>query len=106
MRPTTFGKVKGISGDPRVYGNSVSTAGRTLLEYPVAYSNQAAAIAASAKSMYFGNWYMVGMREDPALRLIRDPYSVDGMVILKYTFRTVYGVLVAGAIGYGVHPTA
>jgi len=56
--------------------------------------------------VYFGNWFRVGFREEPALRLIRDPYSVDGLVILKYSFRTVYGVLTAGGIGYGVHPSA
>jgi HK97 family phage major capsid protein len=105
MRPTTFGAIKEISGNARVYGDAKSPS-RTLLEYPVFYSNQAAAIAATAKSLYFGNWYYVGMREDPALRLIRDPYTVDGMVLLKYSFRTCYGVLIAGAIGYGVHPSA
>ena len=46
------------------------------------------------------------MREEPALRFIRDPFSVDGIVVLKYSFRTVYGVLIAGAVGYGVHPSA
>lgn len=106
MRPATFGKIKSISANARVYGDTAATVRRTLLEYPVQYSNKAAAIAASAKSLYFGNWYYMGMREDPALRLIRDPYTVDGMTILKYTFRTVYGVLIAGAIGYGVHPSA
>jgi HK97 family phage major capsid protein len=105
MRPTTFGAIREISGNARIY-TDVKGPGRSLLEYPVFYSNQAAAIAASAKSMYFGNWYYVGMREDPALRLIRDPYTVDGMVLLKYSFRTCYGVLIAGAVGYGVHPSA
>ena len=40
------------------------------------------------------------------MRFIMDPYTVDGLVILKYSFRAVYGVLQAGAIGYGVHPSA
>lgn len=106
MRPATFGKIKAISANARVYGDSAATVRRMLLEYAVHYSNKAAAIAASAKSLYFGNWYYMGMREDPALRLIRDPYTVDGMTILKYSFRAVYGVLVAGAIGYGAHPSA
>ncbi len=106
MRPPTFGVIKKISGDPRIYGDSMPNAGRTLLEYPAYFSSQAAAIAATAKSVYFGNWNYVGMREAPALRIIRDIYSVDGMVVLKYSFRTVYGVLQAGAVGYGVHPSA
>ena len=106
MRPSTFGSIKSLSGDARIYGDTAATVRRTLLEYPVSYSNQAAAIAASAKSVYFGNFYYVGMRESPALRIIRDPYSVDGLTILKYSFRACYGVLIAGAVGYGVHPSA
>jgi HK97 family phage major capsid protein len=105
MRPSTYGNIKSISGNARKYGD-FSEGRRTLLEYPVFYSNQVAATAASAKDLYFGNWYNVGMREAPALTLLRDPYTVDGIVILKYSFRLVYGVLVAGAVGYGVHPSA
>lgn len=106
MKPSTYGAVKKLTGDARLYeGQTAGSGGRVLLEYPVLYSAYAGAVQASGKSQYFGNWNFVGMREDPALRLIRDPYSVDGMVILKYSFRTVYGVLIAGAIGYGQHPT-
>lgn len=108
MRPTTHGTIKSLTGDARQYAEqSFGSLGmRQLLEYPVQYSNYAAAIAASAKSLFFGNWYYMGYREAPSLRLIRDPYSEDGVVVLKYSFRTVYGILIAGAIGYGAHPTA
>lgn len=106
MRPGTHGTITEITGNARTYANFPAGNRRELLNYPVYYSNSAAAIAAEAKSVYFGNWWYVGMREDPALRIIRDPYSVDGLVILKYSFRTCYGVLVAGGIGYGVHPAA
>jgi HK97 family phage major capsid protein len=106
MRPTTFGTIKSISANARVYGDAAATIRRALLEYPAFYSNKAAAIAASAKSLFFGNWYYVGMRENPVMRIIRDPYTVDGITILKYTFRSCYGVLIAGAIGYGAHPSA
>ena len=99
-RPSTFGAIKALSGDARIYGVA-TTEGRTLLEYPVHYSSQVASVAASAKSIYFGNWYYMGLYESPALRLIRDPYSVDGMIVLKYSFRCDYGQLIAGAIGYG-----
>lgn len=107
MRPTTHGSIKSITGSSRLYGDQAlgSLPRRSLLQYPIEYSNYAAAIAASAKSLYFGNWYYMGYREEPALRLIRDPYTIDGIVVLKYSFRTVYGVLIAGALGYGVHPT-
>jgi HK97 family phage major capsid protein len=107
-RPSTLGLVKGLTGNVRQYGEQTLASGpmRQLLGYPVQYSNYAAAVAASAKSLYFGNWYYMGYREAPALRLIRDPYSEDGVVVLKYSFRTVYGLLIAGAVGYGVHPSA
>lgn len=108
MRPSTYGAIIKLDGDARVYaptpqGNN--RGGRELLGYPVQYSNYASAIGVGAKSVYFGNWWYVGKREEPALRIIRDPYSVDGLVIIKYSFRTVYGVLQAGAIGYGVQST-
>lgn len=108
MRPPTFGLIAKISGSARVYAETPagSRSQRELLQYPAHYSSYAAAIAASAKSVYFGNWEQVGYREDPALTLLRDPYTVDGLTILKYSFRLVYGVLQAGGIGYGVHPTA
>lgn len=106
-RPTTLGKVMQISGDPRIYAETPagSRTRRSVLGYGWHYSNHATAVQASAKSVYFGDWNYVGFREAPALRFIRDPYSVDGLVILKYSFRAVYGVLIAGAIGYGQHPT-
>jgi len=107
MRNPTFGDIASITGNPRLYAQTPGGAfAHEILGYPVFLSTAAAAIAASAKSVYFGNWFSVGFREEPALRLIRDPYSVDGLVILKYSFRTVYGVLTAGGIWYGVHPSA
>ena len=76
----------------------------SLLGFPVFYSAKSGATAASAKSVYFGNWNYVGYREGPGISVIRDPYSraAYGEVILHYMFRADYGVLVAEAIGYGV----
>lgn len=108
MRPSTYGTIVKLDGDARVYvptPQGSNAGGRDLLGYPVQYSNYASAIGVGAKSVYFGNWWYVGMREEPALRILRDPYSVDGLVIIKYSFRGVYGVLQAGAIGYGVQST-
>jgi HK97 family phage major capsid protein len=105
MRPPTAGIVKKITGT-RVYESLPRGSRGTILEYPYYFSNYAAACAASAKSVYFGNWFYMGYRESDTLKLIRDPYSIDGIVALKYSFRVVYGVLIAGAIGYGTHPTA
>ena len=107
MRPSTFGAIASLTGNPRIYAETPQgKLQRQLLNYPVEYSQAVAAPAASAKSVYFGDWDQVGYREAPELRFIMDPYSVDGMVILKYSFRAVYGVLQAAAVGYGVHPTA
>lgn len=107
MRPPTYGAILNLTGNARLYApTAAGTFNRDLFGYPVYYSNAAAAIAASAKSIYFGNWRYMGMREDPALRLIRDPYTTDGVVILKYSFRVVYGLLIAGALAYGAHPSA
>lgn len=107
MRPATFGAFASITGNPRLYAETPGGSfRRELLGYPVHYSQKAAATAASAKDVYFGVWNQVGYREAPELRFINDPYSVDGLVILKYSFRAVYGVLQAAAVGYGVHPSA
>lgn len=107
MRPPTFGAIKNLTGNSRLYSEQIGGSGkRVLLEYPVYYSNAAAAIAASAKTVFFGNWRFMGYRLDPALRFIRDPYTTDGVVILKYSFRMVFGLLIAGAVAYGVHPSA
>jgi len=107
MRPPTFGAIKNITGSTRLYDEQTGRgARRTLLEYPVFYSSAAAAIAASAKTVYFGNWRYMGYRLDPTLRFLRDPYTTDGVVLLKYSFRTVFGLLIAGALAYGAHPSA
>ncbi len=78
--------------------------GPTLLGFPVHYTAKAGATAASAKSVYFGNWNYVGLREGPGITVLRDPYSRAGYgeVILHYYFRCDYNVLQAEAIGYGV----
>jgi HK97 family phage major capsid protein len=76
--------------------------GRNLLGHPAFFSNKAAAIAATAKVAYFGNWNYVGMREAPGFTMLRDPYSAagTGQVQLWMYFRTVFKVLQADAIGY------
>lgn len=100
MQPATHWAINAITADARFYSAQMSG----LLGYDVAYSNKVDAIGASGKSVLFGDWNYMGYREAPELRFIQDPYSVDGMVVLKYSFRAVYGILQAAAIGYGVHP--
>lgn len=86
----------------------VSMARKELLGFPVSYSVKAGATAASAKSVFFGNWNFVGYREGPDITVLRDPYSMakKGQLVLHYYFRAVYGVLQPEAIGYGVHPAS
>jgi HK97 family phage major capsid protein len=110
MRRATEGIVRGLAGTTNFYyaptpGGTVGMR-PTLWGAPVYNSGKVAAVAASAKSMILGNWYYMGLREGPGLTVLRDPYTVDGKVILKYYFRAVYAVLQSAAIIYGTHPTA
>ena len=108
MRSASYWDIASITGNDRLYAGGPSGEGKTLLGYPVLYSNKAAAIGGGNKSVYFGNWNFVGYREAPGFTVLRDPYSLayKGQVVFHYYFRTVYGVLQAEAVGYGVHPTA
>lgn len=92
----------------RYANNQMGGPGPELLGFPVVYSAHSGATQASAKSVYFGNWNYVGVYESPNFSLIRDPYTRGGQgeVLLYYMFRVDYGVLIAEAIGYGVHPSA
>ena len=73
--------------------------------YPVYFSQKVDAPATTKKSIFFGNFNYMGFREAPGFTVLRDPYSKagSGHVVLHYYFRTVYKVLQAEAIGYGVH---
>lgn len=105
MRSSTHWDIKSLLGDARLYAGT-EAGGKNLLGYPVAYSQKAAAVAASAKPVYFGNWNYVGYRDPSGITVLRDPYSYEAGIELRYQFRAVYGVLQAEAIGYGVHPSA
>jgi HK97 family phage major capsid protein len=100
MRSTTHWAINSVVGDARFYAQQLEG----LLGYDVLHSTKVDAIGAAGKSVMFGDWNYMGYREAPELRFIQDPYSVDGLVVLKYSFRACYGLLQAGAIGYGVHP--
>lgn len=111
MQPAVYGEILLLDDSSwRRYANNVQgvSEGPNLLGFPVQWSAKAGATAASAKSVYFGNWNYVGYREAPGFTVIRDPYSRAGYgeVILHYMFRACYDVLIAEAIGYGVHPSA
>lgn len=100
MRSTTHWAINAVTADARFYAGQLEG----LLGHDVVYSTKVDAIGAAGKSVIFGDWNYMGYREAPELRFIQDPYSVDGIVVLKYSFRACYGLLQAGAIGYGLHP--
>lgn len=110
MRRATEGVIRGLAGTTNFYyaptpGGTVGMQ-PTLWGAPLYQSGYMPAIAASAKSIVLGNWYFMGRRDGPTISVLRDPYTVDGKIILKYYFRTVYKVLQAEAIVYATHPTA
>jgi HK97 family phage major capsid protein len=107
MRSATHWDLKSLVGNDRQYSINVDN-GRTLLGYPVHYSQKAAATAASAKDIYFGNWRYVAHAEGNSLTFLRDPYTVaiKNQVRLLWHFQADFVVTQAEAIGYGVHPSA
>jgi HK97 family phage major capsid protein len=93
--------------NPRPAGSDRTTP-HDINGYPVYKSSKMPAIGAGLKSIVFGNFGFVGMREAPELTVLRDPYSRAGYgeIIFHYYLRTVYKVLLAEAIQYATHPTA
>lgn len=109
MRRSVHGEIVLLDdANVRRYANNQMGERKFLLDFPIKYSYKSGATAASAKSVYFGNWFYIGKREAPGMSVIRDPYTRSGYgeVILTYMYRIVYGVLIAEAIGYGVHPSS
>jgi HK97 family phage major capsid protein len=109
MRRTTEGHIRGLSGTSNWYFAPNASGGvgsrAELWGYPIVNSQAVAAIATVAKSVYFGNFQFVGLREGPGMTFLRDPYSgaATGQVKLFYYFRAVYKVLQAEAIRIGTH---
>lgn len=110
MARTTEGVIRGLaSSSVFLFNPNPAGSDRGMPEiwgFPVYSSTSASAIAASAKSLILGNFGFVGLREGNGMQFLRDPYTTDGIVYLKYRFRAVYAVLQAEAIVYATHPTA
>jgi HK97 family phage major capsid protein len=100
-KPSTYGAIKSILGDARLYGD-IASQGRQIMQYPAYFSVKAGAMTAGLKPVYFGNWHFVGHREAPGFTMLRDPYSkaTTGQVTLWMYFRTVFKVLQPSAVGY------
>lgn len=108
MRKATYGSIAGLQGTDflfQVTPAGLSDTGRPeLVASPVYFSANVAAVGASAKSFYFGDFGMMGYRNS-GLRFQRNPYRTQGVVYLEYHYWAVYTVLIAEAIRVGTHPT-
>lgn len=102
-----YGLIAGLTGNQRLYNTDPqgNATGPSLMQYPVHFSTKVPAVAASAKSIIFGNFRFVGLREGHSLTILRDPYSQasKGQVVLHVHFDAVYKVLQPKAIGFGTH---
>lgn len=111
MKRATEGLIRGLQGDPFLFNPNPAGSDRNQPEiwgYPVYNSEYASAVEASAKSLIFGDWSYVYMRESTQFGFLRDPYTLaaKGQVRMLYFFRTVYKVAQAEALVYATHPTA
>jgi HK97 family phage major capsid protein len=109
MKRATEGLIRGLQGDSFLFNPNPAGSDqgrREIWGFPVYNSTSASTIAASAKSLILLNPQFVGMREGNGFSVLRDPYTTDGIVYLKYKYRVVYKVLQAEAVVYATHPTA
>ena len=111
-RSPTYGILRKLSANARVYGSPHSgptDAGvggnRTLLEYPVYFSQKVDAVAARAKSILFGAWSYMLYREGAGLEFLFDPFTrADfGQDRLLWKMRWDTEIAIADAIGYFEH---
>ena len=114
MERATEGYLRGLaSSNQFVFANTPAATGNgtgaaTLWGVPLFTDDNMGSLAASGKSMLIGNWAYMGMRLDPAITFLLDPYSRAsyGETRMHYYFRTDFEVLQAGAFRYATHPTA
>lgn len=115
MRRATLYKYRALTGNLFLY-QSTPAGGRAIEGGPqprplgeslVFQSSYLAAMGAGNKSLAYGDFAYVGMRETP-LVFLYDPYSKasTGRKMLHYYTRIVYKVTNADAVLYGKHPTA
>ena len=110
MNNSTEGMIRGLaSSNEFQFAPSTTTRSGSpeLWGFPVHVSSYASTVAASAKSLIFGNYSYVGVR-DGGIQFLRDPFSraSSGQLSLHYHFRVVFKVLQAEAIVYATHPSA
>lgn len=112
MNRATEGYLRGLQGTDFVFSDRPAGSARTtpneILGFPVYTSSKMTYLAASVKSLVFGDFGYVGLRMAPELTVLRDPYTraVNGEILFVYTTRLIYKVLIAEAIQYATHPSA
>lgn len=109
MKRATEGAIRSLQGDSFLYNPNPAgsdSGRREIWGFPVYNSTSASAVEASAKSLIFGNMGFVGARYGNGMNFLRDPYTTDGIVYLKYYYWVVFKVLQAEAVLYATHPTA
>jgi HK97 family phage major capsid protein len=108
MKRATDGAYRALTGSAFQFVPTPAGGQNTLWGYPVFNSESVEAVAASKKSLIFGNFSYVGRREGAGLTMLRDPYSsaANGQVNMFFYTRLIYKVLVAEAIQYGTHPAS
>jgi HK97 family phage major capsid protein len=108
MKRATHYAFLALTGNNWQYVNTPAGTINALWGYPVQNSDWVPGVGAAQKSVIFGNFNYMGMREAPGLTFLRDPFSAagSGQVNLYYYFRAVYKVLLPVALLYGTHPAS
>lgn len=115
MNRTTEAYIRGLFGTSQFsFGSQEGAAsgnggfGAQLWGLPAVSDSHMPAIGASAKSLLFGDWGLMGYRLPGGMSFLRDPYSLGykGQVRLLYFFRFSAKVLQSTAFAYGTHPSA
>lgn len=113
MDPATWFYLKGLTGSQFIFTDGVARLsgtvdGPTLEGFPVVLNSNMANIAASAKSVAFGNMNYLGVVQNRGLRIRRlnELYAGNGQIGILANIRFGCEVLQAEAIQYATHPTA
>ncbi len=111
MRRSTEGYIRGLTGNnwqfvptPAATGNGTSAG--TLWGLPLYTDDNMGALAATGKSLLIANWSYMGIRLDPQMTFLVDPYSRAqyGETVMHYYFRADFEVLQSAAFQYATHP--
>jgi len=114
MRRATAFYLRGLSGNAFQFvpefpvGGSMASADFNLFDVPVISNGNAAAIAASAKTLLYGNFDFMGFVSNRSLKVRRlvELYAGNGQVGILANIRFGCAVLQAEALTYATHPTA